>query len=106
MARDESRDVDRRRAATGLAGALARPAQLLGVGVPSAVAWRMARALRGWGQSRGARVHRVQCCTMNELINEFVCGIRFHAANTVLLFREPDAADIRCSVRRSVTLHT
>ena len=32
MARDESRDVDRRRAATGLARALARPAQLLGVG--------------------------------------------------------------------------
>ena len=26
--------------------------QFLGVGVPSAVAWRMARALRGWGQSR------------------------------------------------------
>ena len=32
MAHDESRDVDRRRAATGLARALARPAQLLGVG--------------------------------------------------------------------------
>ena len=52
MARDESRDVDRRRAATGLAGALARPAQLLGVGVPSAVAWRM--ALRGAGANHGA----------------------------------------------------
>ena len=32
MARDESRYVDRRRAATGLARALARPAQLFGVG--------------------------------------------------------------------------
>ena len=52
MARDESRYVDRRRAATGLARALARPELLLGVGVPSAVAGRMARALRGWGQSR------------------------------------------------------
>ena len=51
MARDESRDVDRRRAATGLARALARPAQLLGVGVPRAVAWRMAcpaQLLGGW----------------------------------------------------------
>ena len=32
VARDESCDVDRRRAATGLARALARPAQLFGVG--------------------------------------------------------------------------
>ena len=55
MARDESRYVDRRRAATGLARALARPELLLGVGVPSAVAGRMARALRGWGQSRRCR---------------------------------------------------
>ena len=55
MARDESRYVDRRRAAIGLARALARPVLLLGVGVPSAVAGRMARALRGWGQSRRCR---------------------------------------------------
>ena len=42
MARDESGYVDRRRAGTGLARALARRALLLGVGVPSAVlgGWR------------------------------------------------------------------
>ena len=54
VARNEPRDVKRRRAATGLARARLRvhTEQFLGVGVPSAVAWRMARALRGWGQSR------------------------------------------------------
>ena len=35
-----------------LARVCAPTAQFLGAGVPSAVAWRMARALRGWGQSR------------------------------------------------------
>ena len=38
-----------------LARLRARRALLLGVGVPSAVAGRMARALRGWGQSRRCR---------------------------------------------------
>ena len=54
VARNEPRDVKRRRAASGLARARLRAhtEQFLGVGVPSAVAWRMARALRGWGQSR------------------------------------------------------
>ena len=54
VARNEPRDVKRRRAATGLARARLRAhtEQFLGAGVPSAVAWRMARALRGWGQSR------------------------------------------------------
>ena len=54
VACNEPRDVKRRRAATGLARARLRAhtEQFLGVGVPSAVAWRMARALRGWGQSR------------------------------------------------------
>ena len=54
VARNEPRDVKRRRAASGLARARLRAhtEQFLGAGVPSAVAWRMARALRGWGQSR------------------------------------------------------
>jgi len=49
VARDESHDIDRRRAATGLARARARPAQMPGVGVPSAVAWRC-----GAGANHGA----------------------------------------------------
>ena len=79
VSRDESHDIDRRRAATGLARARARSVQSLGVGVPSARrgrsgaganhgAWERAMIMR---VSAGARPRVVQTekrtCTCQKL---------------------------------------
>jgi hypothetical protein len=59
VARNESRDIDRRRTAAGLARRVrARPAKLLGAGVPNAIAWRGccgAGATRARGTVLGVR---------------------------------------------------
>ena len=48
VAHDETRDIDRRRAATGLACARPRPAQLLGPALRNRVARRAGRARAAW----------------------------------------------------------